>query len=455
MATKVVPFLPRVLAMLLALSMALTSGSVFAQQDGSGDDASDAAEEGSSKGIEIDVTVGVQRKLIPLAVPDVKEPGGDTGEVADQVEQILRRDLELSGFFKLLPNDSFFFDPSKEGMGASQIKFQNWFNVGAQGLIKSAVRTNDDKVVLDLRLYGVEQGKQAKLNWSGGAVAKDEVAKKVHDFANAVLEYYTGKPGVFGSRIAYTRRSGKWKQIYVTELGSEKATRVSKPNTLNNLPSWAGGTLYFTSWQHNNPDLWAYRGGKRTKFSSQQGQNSGAAYCGGKMAVTLSMGENTDIYLLDPESGDIQKRLTKHWSIDTSPTWSPDCSKIAFQSGRAGKPQIYVMNADGSSKRRLTFQGSYNTEPSWSPQGDVIAFSARDERNAYDIFTVDLQGNIERLTQDQGNNAAPSYSPDGRYIAFESTRGGKGRRIWVMTSDGEVQHPITEGSGYESPAWER
>ena len=461
MVTKVVPRLLRPLAVLLALSMLLMGGSAWAQEDSQAEDsqAEDSqasAEKDSEKGIDIDVTVGMQRKLIPLAVPEAKEPGGDTGKIADQVEKTLRRDLELSGFFKILPNDSFFFDQSTEGMGASSIKFQNWFNVGAQGLIKSSVRKNDDKVVLDLRLYLVEKGQKANLNWSGGSVPEEEVTEKVHEFANAVLEYYTGKRGIFGSRIAYVQRTGKSKQVYVMSMDGSDKVRISKNNSINMLPSFGGGAVYYTSYKHGNPDLWVYEGGNRRKLSSKSGQNTGAAYCGGKLAVTLSKGgQNTDVYLIDPKTGKVQTRLTKHWSIDTSPSFSPDCSKIAFVSGRSGGPQIYVMNADGSNQKRLTYQGSYNTQPSWSPQGGKIAFSARDERSAFDIFTVTLDGTIERLTQDQGNNSDPSFSPDGRYLTFVSDRGGKGKRIWIMTADGEVQNQITEGSGYQSPAWER
>lgn len=411
------------------------------------------------KGIDINVKGGARRVLMPMAVPDALEPAGTTKGVAAKVTEIMRRDLEFSGFFKVLPNDSFFFDPSKEGMAPAEINFQNWFNVGAQGLIKSSVRMSGDEVVLDLRLYQVDKGTPIRLNWKGDAAKRDAVEANVHAFINAVIEYYTGTPGIFGSRIAYVaRQKGGVKHIYVAGVDGTGASRVSKHAAINILPTWGpGGTVYYTSYADQNPDLWVSRGGKVSKLSSHRGQNSGAAYCGGKLALTLSMGgENADIYLIDPQKGGVVKRLTDHWAIDTSPSWNSDCSKIAFVSSRSGGPQIYVMGADGGDQRRLTFQGTYNTSPDWSPKGDVIAFTARDERARFDIFTVTLDGTVERLTQDQGNNQDPSFSPDGRYMVFTSDRGGKGDRIWLMTSDGEIQKLVTtSGSGYTSPVWER
>lgn len=432
----------------------LPATSVAQGESGSDEEAADS----SGEGIEIDVRGSARRVLLPIAVPDTLEPAGETGDVAENVQKTLRRDLEMSGFFKVLPPDSYFFDPSKEGMSTSEIKFQNWFQVGSQALIKSAARVDGDTVKLDLRLYAVDSGERISVKWSPEPATKENYEKQVHEFVNAVIEHYTGKPGIFGSRITYARRlKNGSKQVYVSQIDGSKVARITDNSSINMLPSWANGRIYYTSYRDGNPDLWVYKGGNHEKVSSHRGQNTGAAWCGGKLAVTLSMGgENTDIYLIDPDSGKVQQRLTKHWAIDTSPSWSPDCSQMAFVSGRSGGPQIYVMNADGSNQRRLTYQGDYNTQPSWSPAGSKIAFAARDERNAYDIFTVDLDGNIERLTQDQGNNEHPSYSPDGRYLVFISDRGGKGERIWMMTSDGEIQNPVTSsGGGYASPMWQR
>ena len=415
-------------------------------------------EDVEQRGIEIDVRVGARRSLISLAVPDTIEQRGEVLEEAEKVEEILRRNLELSGYFRLLPEDSFFFDTDAEGMLVADIDFSNWFNVGAQGLIKSSVARDGEEFTLDLRLYGVEQGRQIPVDWEAEPVSREGIRGQVNAFINAVLKHYTGEEGIFGSRIAFSLRGNRVKHIYTMEIDGSNRQRISQHAGINLVPTFGpGGQVYFTSYRDGNPDLFVYRNGSLQKLSGQPGQNSGAGYCDGRLAVTMSRGtENTDIYLIDPESGSVQQRLTDHWAIDVSPSWSPDCSRIAFVSGRSGGAHIFTMNADGSNQQRLTFQGRYNTTPDWSPRGDRIVFSGRDERDKYDVFTVDLDGNIERLTQDQGNNFEPHFSPDGRYIIFTSDRGGEGKRIWLMTRDGQIQKPLTtEGGGYEEPAWER
>ncbi len=412
------------------------------------------------EGIEIDVRVGAQRVLVPMAVPDTIVGEQEVAPVAQDVEALLRRNLELAGFFDLLDEESFFFDTDAEGMSVADIEFSNWFSVGAQGLIKSEVRPGpeEDVVELDLRLFAVEQGQQIELDWSATSVGEGAIRAEVNAFINEVVRHYTGHPGFFGSQIAFSRRhSHDVKHIYRANADGSGVERISRSETINLVPTFGPeGQIFFTDYRDGNPDLYVYRDGEYQRLSDTQGQNTGAAYCDGKAAVTMSRaGNQTDIYVIDPQSGAVQERLTDHWAIDVSPTWNPDCTQIAFVSGRSGGAHIFLMDADGDNQQRLTFQGSYNTTPDWSPRGDRIVFSGRDEYARFDIFTVDMDGNIERLTQDQGDNFEPVYSPDGRYILFVSDR-EEGRQLWLMTADGQMQTRLTqEGSGYEEPAWHR
>ncbi|MCC6748211.1 MAG: PD40 domain-containing protein, partial [Deltaproteobacteria bacterium] len=157
-----------------------------------------------------------------------------------------------------------------------------------------------------------------------------------------------------------------------------------------------------------------------------------------------------EIYVISA-TGQVLKRLTHNAAIDTSPTWSPDGSQLAFVSNRGGSPQIYVMSASGGGARRLTFRGSYNQEPDWCPRADtpLVAFTGRDERGHYDIFTVNVQsGEVKRLTQGQGSNQGPTWAPNGRLIAFSSSRGG----VWVATPDGLNQQQVYRGQA-ETLSW--
>ena len=146
--------------------------------------------------------------------------------------------------------------------------------------------------------------------------------------------------------------------------------------------------------------------------------------------------------------------MTESRGIDVSATFSPDGKQIAFVSDRAGSPQIYLMNADGSGVRRLTFQGNFNQEPAWSPKGDLIAFTGRDEKRSFDVYTVNAQtGKIARLTQNQGTNEKPSWAPNGQLLLFSSSRTGK-RQLWTMTPDGSNPRQVTdEPQGAFDPAW--
>ena len=79
------------------------------------------------------------------------------------------------------------------------------------------------------------------------------------------------------------------------------------------------------------------------------------------------------IWLVSANGGNGQQFITSDKNNDT-PRWSPDGSRIAFLSTRAGAPQIFLANADGSNARKVTDVPEGVSEFVWSPDGNSFAF---------------------------------------------------------------------------------
>ena len=76
---------------------------------------------------------------------------------------------------------------------------------------------------------------------------------------------------------------------------------------------------------------------------------------GRQLAIQVSGKEVGHIWLVDLATGDARK-LAAHTTpyLDEVPAWFPDGGRVAFQSNRTGRMEIWVMNADGSGQRQVT-----------------------------------------------------------------------------------------------------
>lgn len=156
----------------------------------------------------------------------------------------------------------------------------------------------------------------------------------------------------------------------------------------------------------------------------------------GKIAFQSFRDGNGELYTMNP-NGTGQVNITNNPAKDGNPAWSPDGTKIAFDTNRdGGKIEVYVMTADGSNPTRLTFTG-FNFGPAWSPDGTKLAFVSRRDGNA-EIYTMNSDGTGQtRLTIGSGGaDQDPAWSPDGTKIAFVSDRAGGSNQIYVMNVNG-------------------
>ncbi|MGO8988343.1 MAG: Tol-Pal system beta propeller repeat protein TolB [bacterium] len=397
---------------------------------------------------------------IPIILAKWKSADKTSSPLSEKVYEILKNDLTLSGFFKVI-DAQHLPPPLREKEGIPDISsLQEWAPGGGEILLagETLIESNGLDFKLTFHLYDLVDQKHLVGKQYEGPL--QTVRSAVHRMADEVVLQITGERGVQNTKIAYTVRQGEGKEIFIADFDGANVKQITQNQSINLSPAWApdGKKIAFTSYLRRNPDLYlvGVDGKNLQLFSRYPGLNVSPSWSpdGKKIALMMGMEGKSEIYLIDANGGN-PKKLTKGYSNEASPTWSPDGEGIAFVSDRSGSPQIYVMARDGSNVRRLTFEGSYNTNPSWSPKGDRIAFCARVEGH-YHIFTIGIDGSgLRSLTFNSGNNESPCWSPDGRYIAFSSTRTGASK-IYIMNDNGLNQRGLTSSKGGEgSPAWSR
>lgn len=386
----------------------------------------------------------------PIAIPNL-DGGGRGEEIAD----IIRNDLTLSGYFRIIPHQSYDNFSKNEGIDQGGIRFDFWKALDAQALVKGDVKSESGKMVVTLRLFDpvareMLSGKQYKAE-------KKHLREVAHRFSDEIMEALSGIRGVFNTKIAYVVQTSKGgKDIFTMDMDGYNPKPVTKNKSINISPNWSpdGTQLVFTSYMKGYPDLYLVTVGKKDfrRISSSGGTNITPKWSpdGRTIAFASSISSISNLYTMPPTGGTMH-RVTNSKTIDISPSWSPDGNILVFASERAGGLHIYQAPAQGGNVNRLTFVGYQNDMPDYSPIGDKIVFSGR-EGGTFDIFIMNNDGsNIQRLTIGSGSNEHPSFSPDGRFVTFSSSREGA-PAIFMMRADGSNQTKISEGNGL-LPDW--
>jgi tricorn protease len=324
-----------------------------------------------------------------------------------------------------------------------------------------------------------------------------------------------------GTRMVYSRMSrdfrsekryggGQANQLYIFDLKTFDAQRITENARPSRDPMWIGNTIYFNSDRDGHFNIYSYdvqsgktgqvtRGrqwdvrwpsadadgrivyemdGELQLLDTRNGKNSpisilvpddGLASRPSRVPVgrliedvALSpKGERVlfcgrgDIFTAPVEKGPTRNLTHSSGAHDKWPRWSPDGSRVAFVSDMSGEEEIYVVAQDGSGKPEQVTQGgkAMRYAPEWSPDGKYIAFSDKDGK----VFVLTLADRklTEIVDSPRGQIRDYEWSPRGNHLAFSMRNANGFASIYIWSAgDGQLRKITDELFNAYNPAWD-
>ncbi len=397
--------------------------------------------------LEIRITKGVETAT-PLAIVPF---GSDSAPV--NVSGVINADLERSGYFKMMAEQSMPDQPST----ASAINFKEWQALSQNYMvIGQVVSTGDGQFNVQFQLFDVYKSSQLLGYKMTSSVA--DLRKTAHYISDLIFEKLTGKKGVFGGRIAYvTTNAQRVHQVQVADADGFNPKTIAASIEPLMSPAWSpdGKKLAYVSFERKTAAIYiqTLASGERVKVAEFPGINGAPSWSpdGTRLALTLSKDGSPDIYVLNLTSRALTK-LSKSMAIDTEPSWSPDGSSVVFTSNRGGNPQVYIVSSQGGQEKRLTFSGSYNTSASFSSDGRNLVL-VQGNGNHYCIALMDMGSHAVNVITSGPSDESPSFAPNGSMILYASKKGGVGF-LSAVSLDGKMQQKLVFNSGeVRDPSW--
>lgn len=347
------------------------------------------------------------------------------------VRGVVRRDLELSGLFAVIPDAD-----APAGMYGfdDAVDVDAWRKLGAEVIVKVAARKaagDDGKIEVSGLCYFLDVGKdpvyQKKL------VVDASLARVTgHRVTDALLGAITGRPGGFASHFTYSTRWGSAFRVMTMDSDGHALEPVTDPALTAIAPAWgpAGSLFYAVSRNYAPFKLFKHAATPAPIALPMKGNVYGVAFDlpRDRMAVAVSEKEGSAIYVGKSDGSELQRVSTT--PLATHPEFSPS-GKLAWigGTGKTGSQRVYLEG------KAVSPAGFIAAAPTFcdTEDGVRLVYAVGVGGNHQDlVISAESGGGIARLTRDQGSNWSPACSKDGRLLAFFSTR-GKGGGLYLMS----------------------
>jgi Tol biopolymer transport system component/DNA-binding winged helix-turn-helix (wHTH) protein len=276
-------------------------------------------------------------------------------------------------------------------------------------------------------------------------------------------QHWGDKDPVFssdGKWIAFTRSvSMNTQDVYRVPVEGGPAERVTFDGREIRRSSFTvdGKAIVVSSARNGHLALWRVPlDGGEPEWLSYAGSSlrSPSIGRGGELVFEDRSGDSDIASVALGTEGEPAGTLVRSTREESEPALSPDGIELAFVSTRSGSPEIwkYDLSSEGEAPVRLTgFGGPHVSSPRWSGDGTRIAFDARPDGHA-DVYWISASApeKPRRVTSDPSNDLAPSFSHDRRHLFFGSDRSGAWQ-IWKASVEGDsAPECVTRNGGYVS-----
>ncbi|HLH32343.1 MAG TPA: hypothetical protein VKY31_14150, partial [Terriglobia bacterium] len=173
-----------------------------------------------------------------------------------------------------------------------------------------------------------------------------------------------------------------------------------------------------------------------------------------RLAIDRTVQSNRDIWLMDLLRGGLT-RLTTDPAVDGFPLWSPDGTKIVFESSRKGSYDLWIMSANKTGSEELLYGTPSNEWPvHWSKDGRFILFYQSGPAGS-DLWALPMTGEERKpivVANTKFEERQGQFSPDSRWIAYETNESGRFEIVVQPFPEATSKVQVSTNGGVQ-PRW--